>query len=221
MYFWTYRLPKVRLRKCLISALSEDPSNSHMVNGLKHCWNLTGSTFTIFIDNCEGNSVAENLPAWYAKYSDDLLTNGLLMRSILFLIQTIYCNIFRYNYLRNKRFFSFLHFRNLQSILNFFKKKWSWSLMYFWTSGLRKTWLDKCLKGPVSDDPSTSNMVNGLKHSWNLYSRVFQPIIMPAHLRYLWITLQAIQLGKVSRRDMQNLGTVCSNIDCRWQVFSS
>ena len=24
-----------------------------------------------------------------------------------------------------------------------------------------KTWLDKCLKSPVSEDPSTSNMVNG------------------------------------------------------------
>ena len=127
MYFWTYRLPKVRLRKCLKSALSEDPSNSHMVNGLKHCWNLTGSTFTIFIDNCEGNSVAENLPAWYAKYSDDLLTNGLLMRSILFLIQTIYCNIFRYNYLRNKRFFSifffFFAFSKFTINFEFFQKK--------------------------------------------------------------------------------------------------
>ena len=27
-----------------------------------------------------------------------------------------------------------------------------------------KTWLDKCLKSLVSEDPSTSNMVNGAKH---------------------------------------------------------
>ena len=27
-----------------------------------------------------------------------------------------------------------------------------------------KTWLDKCLKSPVSEDPSTSNMGNGWKH---------------------------------------------------------
>ena len=27
-----------------------------------------------------------------------------------------------------------------------------------------KTWSDKCLKRPVSEDPSTSNMVNFSKH---------------------------------------------------------
>ena len=45
--------------------------------------------------------------------------------------------------------------------------------MYFWTYGLRKTWLDKCLKSPVSEDPSTSNMVNGPKHCWNLNDSTF------------------------------------------------
>ena len=35
--------------------------------------------------------------------------------------------------------------------------------MYFWTDGLRKMWLDKCIKKPVSEDTSTSNMVNPLK----------------------------------------------------------
>ena len=35
--------------------------------------------------------------------------------------------------------------------------------MYFQTNGLRKTLLDKCLKSPVSEDPSTGNVVNGLK----------------------------------------------------------
>ena len=36
--------------------------------------------------------------------------------------------------------------------------------MYFSTYGPRKTWLDKCLKGFVLEDPSTSNMGNGPKH---------------------------------------------------------
>ena len=36
--------------------------------------------------------------------------------------------------------------------------------MYFRTYELQKTWLDKCLKSPVSEDPLTSNMVNGPKH---------------------------------------------------------
>ena len=46
------------------------------------------------------------------------------MRSILFLIETSYCNIFRCNYLRTKKSFLnfFLHFENLDSILKIFKK---------------------------------------------------------------------------------------------------
>ena len=34
-----------------------------------------------------------------------------------------------------------------------------------------KTWLDKRLESPVSEDPSTSNMVNVAKHSWKLHHR--------------------------------------------------
>ena len=33
-------------------------------------------------------------------------------------------------------------------------------------------------------------------------------------LPYLFISEKAIELGKVSLRDMQNLKTVCQNIDC-------
>ena len=36
--------------------------------------------------------------------------------------------------------------------------------MYFWTYGLEKARLDQCLKSPVLEDPSTSNMVNQPKH---------------------------------------------------------
>ena len=36
--------------------------------------------------------------------------------------------------------------------------------MYFRNYGLQKTWFDQCLKGPVSDDPSKSNMVNAPKY---------------------------------------------------------
>ena len=35
--------------------------------------------------------------------------------------------------------------------------------MKFLSYGPWKTWLDKCLKSHVSEDPSTSNMVIGLK----------------------------------------------------------
>ena len=40
--------------------------------------------------------------------------------------------------------------------------------MYFRNKGLRKTWLDICLKSPVSKDPLTGNMVNGPKHCCDL-----------------------------------------------------
>ena len=56
MYFSTYGLRKTSLDKCPKSPLSEDPSTSNMVNGLKHYWNLNDRTFTIFIDPSEGNS---------------------------------------------------------------------------------------------------------------------------------------------------------------------
>ena len=36
--------------------------------------------------------------------------------------------------------------------------------MCFRNYGLRNTWLNKCLKSPVSEDPSTSNMVSGTKN---------------------------------------------------------
>ena len=39
--------------------------------------------------------------------------------------------------------------------------------MYFRNYGLRKTWLDKCLRSLVSEDPSTGNMVNELKYCFN------------------------------------------------------
>ena len=46
------------------------------------------------------------------------------MASILFLTGAIYCNIFRCNYLRNKKLFLdfFLHLLYLDSISNYFKK---------------------------------------------------------------------------------------------------
>ena len=51
--------------------------------------------------------------------------------------------------------------------------------MYFWTYGVRKTRLDKCLKSPASEDPSTSNMVNGPKHCSKLNEITFTIFIDP------------------------------------------
>ena len=48
--------------------------------------------------------------------------------------------------------------------------------MYFRNCGLQKTWLDKCLKSHVSEDPSTGNM----KNKYTLLSRdnLMEPIQM-------------------------------------------
>ena len=72
--------------------------------------------------------------------------------------------------------------------------------MYFRIYGLRKTWLDKCLKSLVSEDPSTSNMVNGSKNCSNLNGSTFIIFL---------ITMKAIQLKKVSLSDALNIRTVC------------
>ena len=87
------------------------------------------------------------------------------MASIIFWKETIYCNIFRCNYLRNKKSFLhvFFHFLNLYSILNIFKKKMTLIADVFSNFRNPKDLLDKCLKTPVSEDPWTSNMVNGPK----------------------------------------------------------
>ena len=45
--------------------------------------------------------------------------------------------------------------------------------MYFRNYGFRKTLLDKCLKGRVSEGPLTSNMVNAIKQSSYLNDTTF------------------------------------------------
>ena len=134
MHFWTYRLQKTWLDKCLKSPVWEDSATSNVVNRPKLCWNLNHSTFTIFTDPCEGNSGWKSLCDWYAKFYDCLLTHWLPMTSILFLTEVIYCNIFRCNFLRIERYFPnflfFLHSRSSHSILKFSTKRWpdSWCI---------------------------------------------------------------------------------------------
>ena len=53
--FQNYTPTKIWLDECLKSPVSRDPSESNMVNALRHCSNLNESTFTIFIDHCKEN----------------------------------------------------------------------------------------------------------------------------------------------------------------------
>ena len=49
------------------------------------------------------------------------------------------------------------------------KKIWHSQLIHLRNHRLRKTWLDRCLKTPVLEGNLTSKMVNGQKHSPNLW----------------------------------------------------
>ena len=49
--------------------------------------------------------------------------------------------------------------------------------MYFQKYRLRKTWLDKCLKRCVSEDPSTENLANVSKLCCNLSESTFKTFI--------------------------------------------
>ena len=69
------RTSKKKLDQCLISPVSEGPSIGKMVNGPKDCRNLNDKTFTIFIGNCEGNSLAKSLSEGYANELSVRVTN--------------------------------------------------------------------------------------------------------------------------------------------------
>ena len=71
--------------------------------------------------------------------------------------------------------------------------------MYIRNYGLPKTSVDQCLKSPVSEDPTKSNMVNAPKHFSNLRN---------TSLPYLLITGKSIVIQKVSVSDVKNLKTV-------------
>ena len=100
--------------KCLKSPVWENPSTRNLVNVPKHCWNLPNSTFITFIDHCQVIRVGKSFSYWHAKSWDCLLTHWLLIKSILFLVETLWSHQFRCNYLRKKKFINFLlYFRNL------------------------------------------------------------------------------------------------------------
>ena len=84
--------------------------------------------------------------------------------------------------------------------------------MYSWYDGLRKTWLDICLKSLILEDRFTGNMVNGLKKCGNMNDSTVTMIS---------ISFEVIDLENVSCSDMQNHITVFLDIDCCWQVVSS
>ena len=82
------RTPKTCLEKSLKISASVDPSTSNTVNVPKHCWNLHHSTFIIFTNQCQVNSVGKRFSYLHAKSWECLLTHWLPMISFLFWIKT-------------------------------------------------------------------------------------------------------------------------------------
>ena len=70
-------------------------------------------------------------------------------------------------------FFFFCFFKTYIKFYTLVKKKWPWSLMYFWNYRLQKSWLDQCLKSCVSQDPSINNIVNGSQNFCNMTDSTF------------------------------------------------
>ena len=66
-----------------------------------------------------------------------------------------------------------------------------------------KRWLGKCLKSLVSEDPSTSNMVNVPKYCPNLHHMTFI---------LFYITVKSFELEKVSLIGCQILGLVVNTL---------
>ena len=88
----------------------------------------------------------------------------------------------RYYYLRNKKNFFSIFLTISKICIKFLTilKIWSCSYrMYFQNCRLRKRWLDKCLKNPVWEDPSTSNMLKRPIYISNLQDSIFTIVINP------------------------------------------
>ena len=92
---------------------------------------------------------------------------------------------------QKQKTFSESFFAFLKSTLNFvdFQKKIPSQTMCFRNYGLRKKWFDKCLKTPVSDQTSTSNMVKGPKHICNLDDSTFTILIDHWEANWVWKSL--------------------------------
>ena len=80
---------------------------------------------------------------------------------------------------------NFAAFLKSTKILNILRKKMILRDFVFLKLRTPKTWLGKCLKSPVSEDPSTSNMVKMPKHCWNLPHSTF--IIFVHHCEGNWV----------------------------------
>ena len=129
-----------------------------------------------------------------------------IFTSILFLIETIYSNISRSNYLRNEKYFLnfFFHFLNLVSISYIFKKR-----MGLIADVFLKFWTTRDVVRYMSKKSLFRKHLDKLHRNWNTIQSW-----TTARLPHLLILVNVIQFEKVSLSYIQNLRTLCLLIDC-------
>ena len=145
-----------------------------MVTVLKHCWYLHQCTFILLIDHWKVYWVGKSLCYWHAILW--LFVNTLTADEKYPLLKRDNLTIPIQMHLSQKQ----NHFPQffapfLKSRLNFkyFERKDDPHRFSISKWRTRKTWSDKRLKSPVSEDASTSNMANVLKLCWNLHQCTF------------------------------------------------
>ena len=156
-------------------------------NRAKHCCNQHHSTFSILIDHCQVHWVAKSLSHIQAKSSDCFLSHWLTIKNYPVLNRHNLTIPIQMQLPQNKKSFLIflLHFWNVTWIFELLTKKMT--LIDFVIPKLRplETRWDKDLKSPISENPSTSNMVNVNKHCRNLYQSTF--MIFIDHCEVNWL----------------------------------
>ena len=89
---------------------------------------------------------------------------------------------------QKQNFFShfFFDFSNLVQILKIFKKYMTLIADVYPKLRVPKNMVNQCLKSPVWEDPSKSNMANGPKHCWNHNDSTFTILI--DHCEGNWVS---------------------------------
>ena len=170
------RTLKTWLDKCLKSPVSEATSTSNMVNVPKHCLK-SPSQYPYHISSSLARKLCSKkclLLRWQilgllvktfaAHEKCPALNRDNLTTPIQMMLSE-----------EKKLFLNFLPAfpKSKLSFEHFEKKKLTLIAFVFSKVRTPNTWLDKCLKSSVSENPSTSNMVNVHKHCLNLHRSTF------------------------------------------------
>ena len=162
-----YGLQKTWLDIFLKSPVSKETLTSNMVNGPNDCCHLNGSTVTLFSDHLEGNWVGKKSLLVSCKTLKEFVNTLTADDKYSLLNRDKLMEPNQTQLSQKQKAFSPFFFWIFERSIKFetvSEQRWSSLLMYFGNYGLRKTWLDICLKSLNSKDPLTGNMINRPRH---------------------------------------------------------